>query len=172
MDWEGRTRRRRNPWQLGKHAWLFSNLLPGALRGEPLSPAFSTNGSLFSASAVSCCGATLHSTFNSFAPRMHRSRRHVRYIGLNSTKRLQTIERTAHSEFRKKQQQKNNLKQSWLPAFWEEKNLKTHKSKKTYCLTVCVFLISILNESTGFAVCHLCGCFLGLPDFTGLHTYF
>ena len=36
---------KKNPWQLVKYEWLFSDLLQ-ALKGEPLSSGFSTVGSL------------------------------------------------------------------------------------------------------------------------------
>ena len=44
----------RNPWQLVKHAWLYSDLLQ-ALKGEPSSSWFSTIGSVISVSALPHC---------------------------------------------------------------------------------------------------------------------
>ena len=48
----------RNSWQKVKHSWLYSDLLQ-ALKGEPLSSGFSTDGSLISAPAIPHCRAEM-----------------------------------------------------------------------------------------------------------------
>ena len=52
MDWKGRNKRGRNPWQQAKHVWLYTELLQ-AIKGEPISSLFSTDGTL-----ISKCAAT------------------------------------------------------------------------------------------------------------------
>ena len=52
MDQKGRNKQAKNPWQ---YAWLYTDL-PHATKGERLSPVFSPDGTLISASADPHCG--------------------------------------------------------------------------------------------------------------------